>query len=95
MLCLLGVGIPQQISGRAGIPEVSTKEKTLHLVVLEYGEKWRIRVSLRSPLAGPKVNRPGIRDHRQIDRRDRSAEAAYGMWQKEQARFLLGDMFWS
>src|ERR1700720_2072499 len=56
-------------------PRISAKEKTLGLVVVEHREKGRIRISLRVPLAGPKLNGSGIRDHREIDRRDRWAKA--------------------
>src|SRR6266481_2819352 len=66
-LCLVGVGIPQQISGCARIPEISAKEQTLLFVELKYREEGCIRVALRRPLARTKVNRPGIRDHGQID----------------------------
>jgi len=38
MLCLLGVGTLQQVSGRASIPEVAAKEQGLFFVELEYGE---------------------------------------------------------
>src|SRR6266850_5101016 len=75
MLCLLGVGTLQQEAGRASIPEVSANELALEFVELEYRESGRVRVSLRGPLAGPKFFRSGIRDHRQIDGRDRSAKA--------------------
>src|SRR6266436_8832984 len=76
MLCLLGVGTPQQVTGRARIPEISAEEKALGFIVAEDREKGRIRISLRCPLAGPKLNGSGIRDHREIDRRDRSAKAS-------------------
>src|SRR6202022_3536266 len=74
-LCLLGIGTLQLVSGCASIPEVSAKERALCLVEIEYGESGGVRVSLCCPLAGPEVKRSGIRDHRQIDRRDRSAKA--------------------
>jgi hypothetical protein len=38
MLCLLGVGTLQQVSGRACIPEVSAKERGLYCVELDYRE---------------------------------------------------------
>src|SRR6267143_1013248 len=75
MLSLLGVGILYQVSGCPRVPEVSAKEEALCFVELEYREPRGIRVSLRGPLAGPEVKRSGERDHRQVDRRDRSAEA--------------------
>jgi len=55
MLRLLGVGTPEQISGRARIPEISAKENGLGCVELEYREIRRIGVSLRGPLAGPEL----------------------------------------
>src|SRR5260370_8478416 len=58
------------------MPEVSAKEEALCLVVLECREERCIRVSLWCPLAGPKMSRSGIRDHRKIDRWDRSAKAS-------------------
>src|SRR3981189_3307638 len=76
MLCLLGVGTPQQVSSRTRVPEIPAKEKALGFVVVEDWEKGRIRISLRCPLAGPKLKGSGIRDHREINRRDRSAEAS-------------------
>src|SRR6516162_2930099 len=75
MLCLLGVGTLQFVAGRARIPEVAAKERALCCIVFEYREIWRVGISLCRPLAGPKVKRPGIRDHRQIDRRYRPAES--------------------
>src|SRR6266850_3618191 len=75
MLRLLGVGILEQVSGCARIPEVSAEEEALGFVELEYREPRGIRVSLRGPLAGPEVKRPRKRDHRQVDGGDRSAEA--------------------
>src|SRR5882724_5756591 len=75
MLCLLGVGLLQNVAGRARIPEVAAEEEALGRVEVEYREIRRVRVSLRRPLAGPEVRRSRIRDHRQIDRRDRPAEA--------------------
>src|SRR6266853_1499018 len=75
MLCLLGIGLLQNVAGRARIPEVAAEEEALGRVVVEYREIRRVRVSLRRPLAGPEMHRSRIRDHRQIDRRDRSAEA--------------------
>src|SRR5260221_357722 len=62
-----------QIGGGARIPEVSAKESALDGVVLKYGEKRRVRVPLRRPLARTIVNGSGVRHHRQIDRRYRSA----------------------
>src|SRR6266851_1926983 len=76
MLCLLGVGTPQQVSGRTRVPEISAEKKALGFVVVEDREKGRIRISLRRPLAGPKLSGSGIRDHREIDRRDRSTKAS-------------------
>ena len=75
MLCLLGVGTLQFVAGRARIPEVAAEERGLCCIVFEYREIWRVGISLCGPLAGPKVKRPGIRDHRQIDRWYRPAEA--------------------
>ena len=67
-------------------PRSFRQRKDPGFVVVEYRENGRIRVSLRCPLAGPKVNRSGIRDHRQIDRRDRSAKA--GVWHVAETRRL-------
>src|SRR5438876_6342493 len=57
------------------MPEVSGEEEGLGFVELEDREPGGVRVSLRGSLAGPEMKRPGKRDHRQVDRRDRSAEA--------------------
>src|ERR1700733_11019017 len=73
-LCLLGIRGPEQISGCAGIPEISAKEGGLCGVVLQQREVTRICVSLRRTLAGTEVEGPGIRDHGQIHRWNRPAE---------------------
>src|SRR5229473_2576945 len=77
MLCLLGVSALQLVSGRACIPEISAKEgvRNQRGVELQHWEIGRIRVALRYPLAGAKVKRSRIGDHRQVDGRDRSAKA--------------------
>src|SRR6266404_6802271 len=75
MLRLLGIGLLQNVAGRARIPEVAAEEEALGRVEVEHREIRRVPVSLRRPLAGPEMYRSRIRDHRQIDRRDRSAEA--------------------
>ena len=74
MLCLLGVSALQQISCRAPIPEVPAKECVRRVVELEHREIGGIRVSLWRPLPGPEVVCPGVRDHGEVHRRDRSAE---------------------
>src|SRR5260370_41344518 len=50
------------------------KETALGGVAVEYREERCISVSLRCPFGGPKALRSGIRDHRIIHRRDRSAK---------------------
>src|ERR1700751_669741 len=74
-LRLFLVGTSKPIAGRSRIPEVSAKKRCLGCVEVEYRETGCISVSLRGPLAGPELKRSRIRHHRQIDRRDRSAEA--------------------
>src|ERR1700722_4434588 len=55
MLRLLFVGTPEQIAGRARIPEISAKKGSLRCIVIEYWDIRRISVALSRPLTRPKL----------------------------------------
>jgi hypothetical protein len=77
MLRLFRVGTLQPVPCCTRIPELAAEERVRSGQMQDW-EIRRVAVTLRRPLVGPKVERSGVSDHRQIDRRDWPAKGDVG-----------------